>query len=260
MIAARGLIVRLGGRAVVADVSFAVAAGEAFGIVGESGSGKSTLLRAIAGLETIAAGTLALDGAPIADLPPRARGLALQLVFQDPYGSLHPRHDVARALTEPLAIHRLGDRDRRIVAALEAVGLGPDFRYRYPHQLSGGQRQRVAIARALMLSPRLLLLDEPTAALDVLAQAEIIALLRRLRAERGLAYLLVSHDLAVVAALVGRVAVMQQGRVVETLAAAQLRDGGARHPHTRALIAAATFHRRAGAAAQMSVWRGLDRH
>jgi len=246
VIEARDLSVRLGGRAVVDGVSFAVAAGEAFGIVGESGSGKSTLLRAVAGLEPIAGGALCLEGSPIAALPPRARGLVLQLVFQDPYGSLHPRHTVARALAEPLAIHRLGDRERRIEAALEAVGLGPQFRFRFPHQLSGGQRQRVAIARALMLSPRLVLLDEPTAALDVLAQAEIIALLRRLRAERGIAYLLVSHDLAVVAALVGRLAVMQQGRVVETLAAAQLRDGSARHPHTRALIAAAGFTRRTG--------------
>jgi peptide/nickel transport system ATP-binding protein len=243
VIEARDLAVRLGGRAVVADLSFAVAAGAAFGIVGESGSGKSTLLRALAGLEPIAGGTLVLDGAPIAALPPRVRGLALQLVFQDPYGSLHPRHTVARALAEPLAIHRIGDRTARIAAALDAVGLGPEFRFRYPHQLSGGQRQRVAIARALMLEPRLLLLDEPTAALDVLAQAEIIALLRRLRADRGLAYLLVSHDLAVVTALVGRVAVMQQGRFVETLEVAQLGDGSARHPHTRELVAAASFRR-----------------
>jgi len=248
MIAAQDLAVRLGGRAVVEGVSFAVAAGEAFGIVGESGSGKSTLLRAVAGLEPIAGGALELDGAPIGTLPPRQRGLAVQLVFQDPYGSLHPRHTVARALAEPLVIHGIGAREQRIVVALAAVGLGPQFLYRYPHQLSGGQRQRVAIARALMLSPRLLLLDEPTAALDVLAQAEIIALLRRLQAERGLAYLLVSHDLAVVAALVTRLAVMQQGRFVETIAAGQLRAGKAGHPHTRELLAAMQFRRRSASA------------
>ncbi len=158
----------------------------------------------------------------IAGQGPRERGRVVQLVFQDPYGSLHPRHTVGRALAEPLLIHRLPEREARIAAALDAVGLGAPFRDRYPHQLSGGQRQRVAVARALMLSPRLLLLDEPTSALDVLAQAELIELLGRLRRERGLTYLLVSHDLAVVAALVERVAVMAEGRFV-----GDLRGGGA---------------------------------
>jgi peptide/nickel transport system ATP-binding protein len=245
VIEARGLEVRLGGRAVVAGVSFALAAGEAFGIAGESGSGKSTLLRAVAGLEAIARGALLWDGAAIAAPGPRARGGRMQLVFQDPYGSLHPRHTVARALAEPLLIHRIDDISRRIDAALGAVGLDARFRYRYPHQLSGGQRQRVAIARALMLEPRLLLLDEPTSALDVLAQGELIELLRRLRRERGLAYLLVSHDLAVLAQLVERIAVMQEGRFVETLDVASLRAGAARHPHTRELVAASGGYRRA---------------
>jgi peptide/nickel transport system ATP-binding protein len=223
MIAVRDLQVRLGGRDVVRGVSFTVAAGEAFGIVGESGSGKSTLLRAIAGLEPISGGTLLLDDAPIGALAPRERGRALQLVFQDPYGSLHPRHTVERALAEPLLIHRTGGIAGRVSAALASVGLGAELRFRYPHQLSGGQRQRVAVARALMLSPRLLLLDEPTAALDVLAQAEMIELLRALRAERGIAYLLVSHDLAVVAALAPRVAVMQDGRITAELPTAELK-------------------------------------
>jgi len=249
MMAARDLRVRLGERDIVCGVSFEIAAGGALGIVGESGSGKTTLLRAVAGLAPIGAGSLLLDGAPLARLSPRARGRALQLVFQDPYGSLHPRHTVARALAEPIAIHRLGDAARRIDGALGAVGLGPEFRFRYPHQLSGGQRQRVAIARALMLAPRLLLLDEPTAALDVLAQAEIIALLRALRQERGLAYLLVSHDLALVTALVERVAVMQDGVFVEELDAAALRHATARHPHTRELIEASRGYRRAVAPA-----------
>jgi len=249
MIEARDLIVRLGGREIVRGVSFDLAAGEALGIVGESGSGKTTLLRALAGLEPIAGGTLRLEGAPLAALAPRQRSRVLQLVFQDPYGSLHPRHTVARALAEPIAIHRLDRASERTVAALAAVGLGPEFRFRFPHQLSGGQRQRVAVARALMLSPRLLLLDEPTAALDVLAQAEMIELLRSLRRERGLAHLLVSHDLALVAALVERIAVMQDGRFVERLDAADLRHGRAQHPHTLELIEASRSYRRAAASA-----------
>ena len=246
MIEAQNLVVALGGRDVVRGVSFAIEAHGALGIVGESGSGKSTLLRALAGLEPIASGTLTLDGAPLAALRPRARGQVAQLVFQDPYGSLHPRQTVARALAEPAIVHRLDDPARRVLAALDAVGLDAKFRFRYPHQLSGGQRQRVAIARALMLAPRLLLLDEPTSALDVLAQADLIELLRRLRRERGLSYLLVSHDLAVVAQLVERVAVMQEGIFVETLATAALRAGEAHHPHTRALIAASQGFRRGG--------------
>jgi peptide/nickel transport system ATP-binding protein len=244
MIAAENLVVRLGGREVVTAVSFAIAAGEAFGVVGESGSGKSSLLRAVAGLQPIAGGSLLLDGVSIAGQGPRERGRTVQLVFQDPYGSLHPSHTVARALAEPLLIHRIADREARIASALDAVGLGAGFSDRYPHQLSGGQRQRVAVARALMLAPRLLLLDEPTSALDVLAQAELIELLGRLRRERGLSYLLVSHDLAVVAALVDRVAVMDKGRFVETLDVPALRAGAALAEPTRALVAASRGFRR----------------
>jgi peptide/nickel transport system ATP-binding protein len=244
VIEARDLAVRLGGREVVAGVSFALEAGAAFGIVGQSGSGKTSLLRAVAGLEPVARGTLAFEGAAMAGMRLRARGRLVQLVFQDPYGSLHPRHTVSRAVAEPALVHGLGDVAVRVDRALEAVGLGPRFRFRYPHQLSGGQRQRVAVARALMLEPRLLLLDEPTSALDVLAQAELIELLRGLRRERGLAYLLVSHDLAVVAQLVESVAVMLEGRFVETLAVAALRAGAAHHPHTRDLIAASGGYRR----------------
>jgi len=246
MIAADGIVVRRGGRDVVRGVSFAVEQGGALGIVGESGSGKSSLLRALAGLELLAGGALTVDGASVAALGLRARGRVMQLVFQDPYDSLHPRQTVARALAEPALVHRLDNPAARVVAALDAVGLDARFRFRFPHQLSGGQRQRVAIARALMLEPRLLLLDEPTSALDVLAQAELIELLRRLRRERGLAYLLVTHDLAVVAQLVERVAVMQEGRFVETIDTEALRAGAAYHPHTQALIAASQgFRRRA---------------
>jgi peptide/nickel transport system ATP-binding protein len=248
MIEAEDLAVTLAGREVVAGVSFALESGGALGIVGESGSGKSTLLRALAGLEPLARGELRLGGADAAALDLRARGRIVQLVFQDPYGSLHPRQTVARALAEPALVHRLDDPPGRVVRALAAVGLDAGFRFRYPHQLSGGQRQRVAIARALMLEPRVLLLDEPTSALDVLAQAELIDLLRQLRRERGLAYLLVSHDLAVVAGLVERIAVMQDGRFVELIDTEALRAGQVLHPHTQHLLAASRGFRRGSAA------------
>jgi peptide/nickel transport system ATP-binding protein len=145
---------------------------------------------------------------------------------------------VDRALTEPLAIHRFGDKDRRIERALVDVGLDPSFRYRFPHQLSGGQRQRVAIARALIVEPKILLLDEPTSALDVSVQAEILNLLRRLRGEHGLTAILVSHNLAVVAHMCERLGVMQNGEMVEELTVAQLRAAAPQHPYTRRLLMA----------------------
>jgi peptide/nickel transport system ATP-binding protein len=221
----------------VKDVSFSVAPGESFGLVGESGSGKSTVLRAICGLAPVA-GDVRVDGRPAPE--PRDKGFyrTVQMVFQDPYASLHPRHTVDRTLTEPLAIHREGDRDARIVQALKEVGLGPSFRFRYPHQLSGGQRQRIAIARALILRPKLLLLDEPTSALDASVQAEILNLLDQLRRDRGLTYVLVSHDLAVVAHLCERLLVMRQGEAVEETTAAALRQNAAASDYTRALIGA----------------------
>ena len=151
----------------------------------------------------------------------------MQMVFQDPYGSLHPRHTVNSVLSEPLAIHGIGDAARRIDKVLIEVGLGPHFRYRYPHQLSGGQRQRVAIARALILEPKILLLDEPTSALDVSVQAEILNLLADIREREGLTYVLVSHDLGVIAHMCRRFAVMQHGRIVETLDRADLTKGRA---------------------------------
>ena len=244
MIEAERLEARFARRVVLEDVSFTVAPGEAFGIVGESGSGKSTVLRLIAGLHEEWSGRLSLFGAPV---PRRRRlgGSGVQMVFQDPYGALHPRHSVDRALSEPLAIAGIGGQAERVAAALAAVGLGAEHRFRYPHQLSGGQRQRVAIARALIAAPRLLLLDEPTAALDVSVQAEILALLQHLRRERGLTYVLVSHNLAIVAALCERLAVMRDGRVVEELTAADLRAGRARDPYTLALIEASRGYRRA---------------
>ena len=246
MISAHGLIARFDAAVAVADVSFSLRRGEAFGIVGESGSGKSTLLRVIAGLHRDWTGQLAIDGVAQS---PRHFSRRVQMIFQDPYGSLHPRHTVDRAVAEPLMIQRVPGAPALIAAGLAAVGLDQALRYRYPHQLSGGQRQRVAIARALMLHPAILLLDEPTSALDVSVQADILELLNRLRREQGLSYILVSHDLAVVAQLCDRVAVMQAGRFVEELAVDALRAGRATHPYSHELIEASRGYRRTGPAA-----------
>jgi peptide/nickel transport system ATP-binding protein len=229
---------------VLHDVSFAVAKGEAFGLVGESGSGKTTVLRCLAGQYGHWTGRLAIDGETLAGGLDPARCRKVQMVFQDPYGSLHPRHTVETALAEPLKIHRVGDRDDRIDAILDKVGLGRAFRWRYPHQLSGGQRQRVAIARALILEPRILLLDEPTSALDVSVQAEILNLLADLRARDGLTYLLVTHDLGVVAHLCDRVAVMQHGRIVDALSTDALAGSKPDHPYTRMLVEASRAYSR----------------
>ncbi len=220
----------------VKGLNLHVEEGEAFGLVGESGSGKSTVLRAICGLAPVARGTIAINGKPVP--VPRDRDFysMVQMVFQDPYGSLHPRQTVDRILSEPLSIHGQRDQDRRIVAALEEVGLRAGYRFRYPHQLSGGQRQRVAIARALILNPKVVLLDEPTSALDASVQAEILNLLERLRAERGLTYVLVSHDLAVVTHLCRRLLVMRNGEMVEETDAATLRAGEPSSPYTRELM------------------------
>jgi peptide/nickel transport system ATP-binding protein len=230
----------------VNGVSFSLAEGESLGLVGESGAGKSTVLRAISGLARLRGGRIRLQGREL----PAPRDLAffatVQMVFQDPYGSLHPRHTVDQILAEPLAIHRAAEPDEKIVSVLKDVGLGPSFRFRYPHQLSGGQRQRVAIARALILRPRIILLDEPTSALDASVQAEILNLLEALRAEHGLSYILVSHDLAVVAHLCERLLVMQNGAVIEALTTEELRAGAVSNPHTAAmLVASKGFERHA---------------
>jgi peptide/nickel transport system ATP-binding protein len=169
------------------------------------------------------------------------------MVFQDPYGSLHPRHTVDRVLAEPLSIHGMSSVDRRIETALAEVGLGPAFRFRYPHQLSGGQRQRVAIARSLVLEPKVLLLDEPTSSLDVSVQVEILNLLQRLKHERGLTFMLVTHNLSVVAHMCDRLAVMNAGRVVEEMSVAELRRGAAGEAYTRQLFNASLGYDRAKA-------------
>ena len=237
----------VGNRAVqaVRNVSFTVARGESFGLVGESGSGKSTVLRVLSGLQRQWSGKITVAGRPLApNMRERELARSVQMVFQDPYGSLHPRHTIDRALSEPLAIHAIPDIDNRVRSALERVGLPTRLRYRFPHQLSGGQRQRVAIARALMLEPPVLLLDEPTSALDVSVQAEVLNLLRQLQREHGLTYLLVSHNLAVVAYMCDRLIVMNRGQVVESLTADELRLQDPKHPYTRQLMKASIGYNR----------------
>jgi len=220
----------------VRDVSFAVENGESFGLVGESGSGKSTILRAIAGLVQTWSGDMAVAGETLGVRRSRTFFRRVQMVFQDPYASLHPRHTVDRVLSETMALHGVKDIDARIGRLLDDVGLGRGFRFRYPHQLSGGQRQRVAIARALACDPAIVLLDEPTSALDVSVQAEILNLLTDLRRQHKLTYVMVSHDLGVVGHLCERIAVMQAGRVVEVLPVDAMRRLDAREPYTRHLL------------------------
>ncbi|WP_192033659.1 ABC transporter ATP-binding protein [Pantoea agglomerans] len=227
---------------VLFDVSLQVKQGEIFGLVGESGSGKTTVLKCLAGLFNHWQGELTIDGQPLAHRIDRARCRQVQMVFQDPYGSLHPRHTLGDILEEPLQIQGIGRRQQRVVAMLDKVGLNRAWQTRYPHQLSGGQRQRVAIARALILEPRVLLLDEPTSALDVSVQAEILNLLSDLQQQENLTYLMVTHDLGVVAHLCHRVAVMQQGKVLETLDVPTLVADRAAMPYTRMLVEASRHY------------------
>ncbi|WP_342364389.1 ABC transporter ATP-binding protein [Terrarubrum flagellatum] len=210
---------------VVRGVSFEVAAGEALGIVGESGCGKSTILRALAGIERGWTGSIKLGGKPVAPTRMRDELKLAQMVFQDPYGSLHPRHRIGMALAEPIRAMGLGSGWDRVPQALRQVGLPESFAERFPHELSGGQRQRVAIARSLMLAPPVLLLDEPTSALDVSVQAEILNLLADQREALGLTFVLVSHDLSVIAHMCERVLVMKDGEFVDELGRDDLRAG-----------------------------------
>lgn len=229
---------------VLSDVTFAVRPGEIYGLVGESGSGKTTVLKCLAGLFTHWQGELAINDQRLEKRLSRSRCRLVQMVFQDPYGSLHPRHTIGDILEEPLQIHGINDRDRRINTLLDKVGLSRAFRERYPHQLSGGQRQRVAIARALILEPRVLLLDEPTSALDVSVQAEILNLLAALHQESQLTYLMVTHDLGVIAHLCQKVAVMQYGKILETLTVDDLVAGQAQTDYTRMLVNASQQYSR----------------
>ncbi|KAB2786526.1 ABC transporter ATP-binding protein [Brucella anthropi] len=226
------------------SVSIDVARGESYGLVGESGSGKSTLLRAVAGLAPVEVGEIRIDGQLLKTPRDKAFYRNVQMVFQDPYGSLHPRQTVDRLLLEPLAIHGVGDTEQRIVKALDEVGLGSGFRFRYPHQLSGGQRQRIAIARALIVEPSILLLDEPTSALDASVQAEVLNLLEQVRRDRNLTFVMVSHDLGVVTHMCDRLAVMRNGEVVEQLQADDLVSGNIHADYTKNLMQASEGFRR----------------
>jgi peptide/nickel transport system ATP-binding protein len=238
------LNVSFGDSHVVKDLSFAVQPGESYGIVGESGSGKSTVLRVLAGLNREWSGSVAILGQAQPKIRNKAFHRAAQMVFQDPYGSLHPKKTVDDALAEPLTIHGIRDAEARIDRAMADVGLPPSFRFRYPHQLSGGQRQRVAIARALVLEPTILLLDEPTSALDVSIQAEVLNLLQALRHERKLTYILVSHDLAVVAHMCERLLVMQFGRGVEEMTAVTLASRSPQTAYAQQLLTASEGFKR----------------
>jgi microcin C transport system ATP-binding protein len=241
----RGVMRRAVGHVAAVDgVSVTVREGETVGLVGESGSGKTSMGFAMLGLEQ-AKGEIHFQGQNIARMPERrlrALRAGMQIVFQDPYGSLSPRMTVAEIVAEGLRVHfrqlSRADRHRRVVAALDEVGLPQSALDRYPHEFSGGQRQRVAIARAMVLAPRFVVLDEPTSALDRSVQTQIVDLLRRLQADHGLAYLFISHDLRIVRALAHRIIVLRRGRVVEEGPTEQI-FSDPQQDYTRALIAAA---------------------
>jgi ABC-type glutathione transport system ATPase component len=236
-----GLRVAYGDREVVRDVAFAVEPGPfGLGLIGESGSGKTTIARALLRLTPVAGGRVTFDGADVTRLGGRALRAyrrSVQVVLQDGSEALNPRMRAGASIAEALATHDVVPRAlraERVAELLGEVGLEPEHARRYPHQLSGGQRQRVIIARALAVEPRLLILDEPTSALDVTVQARILTLIERLRRERDLAYLLISHNLAIVDRLCERCVVLRDGAVVDAGDTAQVLDHP-RDPHTRAL-------------------------
>lgn len=237
---------RVGSVDAVNDVSLMVGAGEAVGLVGESGSGKSTLAHLLMGLVVPTAGQVRWEGRALAGLRGQERVRArrrVQMVFQDPLGSLDPRLTVGETLTEPFDIHQVGrrsERRARVAELLQAVELPADYARRLPRELSGGERQRVGIARAIALAPRVLVCDEPIASLDVTVGAAILALLGRLRSQRGMALVFISHDLRAVASLCGRVAVMRAGSLIEVAPTARLLSAP-RDPYTRRLLRAAAL-------------------
>ena len=246
----------------VRGVSLELAAGETIGIVGESGSGKSTVGRLALRLLPVSSGEVYVAGIPIHDLPERElRPLRkrMQIVFQDPYASLNPHHSVHQIVAEPLLVHGLArsarDAEPRVRELLAQVGLGADVLQRFPSAFSGGQRQRIAIARAIALEPELLILDEPTSALDVSIQAQVVTLLLELQAKRNLAYVFISHDLALVEHVASRIAVMYRGRIVEVGPRAAI-VRAPRHPYTRALLAAVPII--SNNAKQLRVVRPID--
>jgi oligopeptide/dipeptide ABC transporter ATP-binding protein len=240
----RGLLQRAVGQVRAVDgVSFDIARGETLALVGESGSGKTTTGRAILRLVEPTSGSVHVNGIDFGALRGeelRRMRRHLQIIFQDPYGSLNPRLTVGESIREGLVVHALAKgsaADERVAAVLQEVGLQPDMATRYPHEFSGGQRQRIGIARALAVEPDFIVCDEPVSALDVSVQAQIINLLRDLQRARGLAYLFIAHDLAVVSHMADRVAVMYLGRVVE-LAPRRPLFATPLHPYTGALLSA----------------------
>ena len=244
-------------RVVLDDVSFSLSAGEIVALVGESGAGKSTLARIVARLERADAGALKLEGADVLRTEPRHASLAyrarVQMVFQDPFASLNPVHRVRHHLERPLLLHgraRPADVAARVVELVESVGLHPaaDFVDRYPHDLSGGQRQRVAVARALAAGPKVIIADEPTSMLDASTRVGVLDLLRRLTSERGIAILLITHDLATARHLADRIVVLAGARVVEQGITANV-FASPTHPYTRQLLEASRAARAAPPAA-----------
>jgi oligopeptide/dipeptide ABC transporter ATP-binding protein len=242
--------VRGGGRSLtltaVDGIDLELSAGETVAIVGESGSGKSTVARCVTRLLEPTSGEVTLSGKSLTSVPKRDLWKSyadLQMVFQDPNSSLNPRMTIQQTLEEPLRLHTDLDRDARHLQArqlLEDVGLSPSLLDRYPRQLSGGQRQRIGIARALAVNPKVLILDEPTASLDVSVRGEVLDLLKRVQTERGLAYLIISHDLEVVRRVADRTLVMYLGAVVEQGPTAEVLERPT-HPYTRALLSSAAI-------------------
>ena len=223
----------------VEKASFRVMQGETFSLVGESGCGKSTIAKALTGLVPYE-GQVMINGQDLAKLPGTLRHRDVQMIFQDPYASLDPRMKVGELVAEPLVIQGIGtpaERKQRVISLFERVGLGAEHVNRYPHEFSGGQRQRICIARALAPQPKLIIADESIAALDVSVQARVLALLEELQAEFKLAYLFISHDMAVVENISNRIAVMYLGQIVEMGTRDQVFTAP-QHPYTRKLIEA----------------------
>ena len=237
----RGLFQPPGQLKAVNDVSLRLYRGETLGLVGESGCGKSTLAKMLLGLLAPSSGNVLINGQEVDPTQRKEHARHIQPIFQDPYSSLNPRKTVGEIVGLPLKLHGIGtaaERARQVKDILDLVGMPERTHAQYPNQLSGGQRQRVAIARALILRPDILICDEPTSALDVSVQAQILNLLLDLKAEFGLTYLFISHDLGVVEHLVDRVAVMNQGCIVELQSREQI-FSDPQHPYTRMLLASA---------------------